>query len=107
MGKSIAVFGQKNFFFLDEVFDRQEPLSNISPHAGVNEGNAPVRRLLANNLNFGAKIRDDTIAAIRRLIVQEIVLDDVCLVSEAKNEIPMPMLAVILHEMPQNRLVTD
>ena len=49
----------------------------------------------------------DAVAVCRLLVVQEIVLDDVCLVSEAKNEIPMTVLAVVLHDMPQDRLVPD
>ena len=41
------------------------------------------------------------------LVVQEVVLDDVRLVTEAQDKIPMPILAVILHDVPQDRLVAD
>ena len=39
--------------------------------------------------------------------VQEEFLDDVGLVAEAQHEIAMPVLAVVLHHVPQDRLLAD
>ena len=87
--------------------DRHKSFADIAPRSSVHQRNAPVWGRFAQNLDLLAEIRDDAIAGCRLLVVQEIVLDDVGLVSEAKNEIPMTVLAIVLHDMPQNRLVPD
>src|SRR5262245_7417152 len=52
-------------------------------------------------------MRDHAVAGCRLLVVQEIIFNDVSLVPKAKNEIPMAVLAIVLHDMPQNRLVSN
>src|SRR5882672_6781933 len=95
IGQAIAVIGEKNLLILDETTDGNQPLSNISPDSSIHERDAPIRWLFAKYLDLLSEIRDDTIAIRCPLVVQEIVLDDVCLVPEAKNEILMPVLAVV------------
>src|SRR5262245_48862472 len=53
------------------------------------------------------KLRDHAVAIFRLPIVEQIARDNVCIVAEAKNEILMTMVAVILHDMPQDRLMPD
>ena len=105
--KSVAVVREKDLFVLDEMSDRYESFPDIAPRSSVHKRNAPVWGRFTQNLDLLAEIRDDAIARCRLLVAQEIVLDDVCLVSKAKNEIPMTVLAIVLHHMPQNRLVSD
>src|SRR6476619_271954 len=42
-----------------------------------------------------------------RPVVQEELLDDVRLVAEAEHEIAMPVFAVVMHQVPEDRLVAD
>src|SRR5690606_11732552 len=42
-----------------------------------------------------------------RPVVEEEFLDDVRLVAEAEHEIAMAVLAVVMHEVPEDRLVAD
>ena len=59
------------------------------------------------NFDLLAEIRNDAVIAGRLIVVQKIVLDDVRLVAEAQDEILMAVLAVVLHDVPQDRLVAD
>ena len=42
-----------------------------------------------------------------RPVIEEELLDDIRLVAEAQNEVSVTVLAVILHQMPKDRLVAD
>ena len=46
-------------------------------------------------------------AKICRPVVEEELLDDVGLVAEAQDEILVPVLAVVLHDVPEDRLMAD
>ena len=98
VGQSVAVVGEEDFLLLDEMSDRYETFSDIAPDPGIYECNPPIRRPFTQNFDLFAEVRDDAVAVCRRLVVQEILLDDVCLVSEAKDEILMPVLAVVFDE---------
>src|SRR6266436_1298956 len=87
--------------------DRQESFTNVAPDSSVYKRNAPVWWPFTQNLDLLAEIRDHAVAGCCLLVVQEIVFNDVSLVPKAKNEIAMAILAVILHDMPQNRMVPD
>lgn len=75
--------------------------------SGVNERNTPLGRPFAKELNLGAVFGNHTIAAFRNLVIQEIVLDNVRFVPEAQDKIVMAILAIILHDVPQNWMVSD
>jgi hypothetical protein len=42
-----------------------------------------------------------------RLVIKEELLDDVCLVAQAQDEVLVAELAVVVHQMPKDRLVSD
>src|SRR5260370_32853592 len=52
-------------------------------------------------------MRDGTVTVGHRLVVQKEVLHDVRFVAKAQNEVPMSILAVILHDVPKDRLMAD
>ena len=56
---------------------------------------------------LSAEAGDDAIGVDVRSVVEEELLDDVRLVAEAQHEIPVPVLAVITHQMPEDRLAAD
>src|SRR5262249_44669757 len=74
---------------------------------GVYKAHARDRCPFTQNLDLFAEVRDPAVRICRLHIVQEIVLDNVCFVAEAENEILMTVAAVVLHDMPQDRLVPD
>src|SRR6266478_3193524 len=97
VGQPVAVIGEKYLFILDEMLYRQQSLADVAPCSRVDKGNAPVRRALAQDLNFLAKIRDGAIGARRHPVAKKILLYDVGLVAEAQNKITVAILAVVLH----------
>src|SRR5262249_42381141 len=107
IGEAVAVVGEKHLLVLDEVLDRQQSLSNVSPRAGIDERDAPFRRLFAEDLDLLAEARDDAVAVRGLPIVKKVFLDDVGFVSEAQDEVLVPILAVVLHHVPQDRLMSD
>ena len=54
-----------------------------------------------------AKAGDDTIGVDVGPVVEEELLDDIGLVTKAQHEIPVAVLAVVVHQMPKDRLVAD
>ena len=54
-----------------------------------------------------AELGDDAVGVGLLAPVEEELLDDVGLVAEAQHEIAMPVLAVVLHHVPQDRLLAD
>src|SRR6266567_813445 len=108
IAQSIAVIGQENILMLDEVLDREEAPSDVPLDSGIDQSDAPVRRLLALNLDLAAELGDGHAISRNSLpVVQEIVLDHAGLVTKAENEIAMAVVAVVLHDVPQDRLCTD
>jgi len=52
-------------------------------------------------------MRDCAVTVCRLLVVQKVILHDVGFVAKAKNKVPMPILAVILHDVPEDGLMAD
>src|SRR5262245_38878108 len=87
--------------------DGKEPLTDVAPHTCINQRYSPIGGPFAQNLNFAAEFRNDAIAVGRRFVVQEVVFDHVCLVTETKDKVAMAVMTVISHDVPQNRLRSD
>src|SRR6266700_6254545 len=107
IGQSVAIVREKDFLVLDKMPDRNEAFANIAPSSGIHERYSPIHREIANDLNLLAKIRNDAVAIGRLSIVQEKLLDNIGLISEAKDEIAMAVLTVILHDVPQDWLMPN
>ena len=90
------------------VADRRKPLADVAPDAGVDQRDAPILGWISDKSStFVPLLGDDAVGVDLRLVVQEEVLDDVRLVAEAEHEILVPVLAVVLHHVPQDRLMAD
>ena len=85
----------------------KQALADVAPHASVDHGDAPVLLGIAEGLDVVAEAGDDAIGIDVRPVVEEELLDDVGLVAEAEHEILVPVLAVITHQMPEDRLAAD
>jgi len=87
--------------------DGPQPLADIAPDAGVDHRDAPVLLRIAEDLDLVAETRDDAVGVGLRLVVQEVFFDDVRLVAKAQNEVLVAESAVVVHQVPEDRLVTD
>ena len=107
VGETVAVVGVEHLLAGDVLAHGPEALPDVAPDAGVDHRDAPVLLRIAEDLDFLAEARDDAVGVGLRLVVQEEFLDDVGLVAKAQHEILVPELAVVVHQMPQDRLVAD
>ena len=107
IGKAVTVVGEEHLLACDMLAHGPQPLADIAPDAGVDHGDAPVLLRIAEDLDLVAETRDDAVGIGLRLVVQEEFLDDVCLVAKAQDEVLVPELAVVVHQVPEDRLVAD
>ena len=105
--EAVAVVGEEELIVPDVIADRRQPLADVAPDAGVDERDAPILFDLGQELDVRALLGDDAIGEDLRLVVEEELLDDVRLVAEAQHEIAVSVLAVIVHHVPQDRLMAD
>src|SRR5262245_14753317 len=89
------------------IFNGEKTRADVAPHTRVNQRDPPIGWPFAQNLDLAAVLGHHTIAVARCPVVQKVVLDHARLVAKTKHEIPVPMLAVVLHDVPQNRLRPD
>ena len=107
VGEPVAVVGKEHFLAFDVGAHGKQTLSDVPPHAGVDHGNPPVSLGIAEGFDVVAEAGNDAIGIDVRSVVDEKLLDDVRLVAEAEHEVPVPVLAVITHQMPEDRLAAD
>ena len=107
VGESVAVIGEEHLLVLDMLTHREEPLADIAPHPGVDHRDAPVLLGIAQGFDVVAEARHDAVGVNMRLVVEEEFLDDVGLVAETQDEILVSVLAVVAHQVPEDRLAAD
>src|SRR3982751_5845249 len=87
--------------------DRQKALSNIAPNASVDKRNFPVWRMFAENFDSFSEIGNYAVAVGPPVRIEKIVLDNVSLVAKAQYKVPVTILTVVLHDVSQDRLLTN
>ena len=107
VGETVRVVGEEHLVILDVPLHRDEALPDVGAQAGVDEGDLPVLDVavlephLAAALGHGEVVRDPF------LVVEEELLHHVGLVAEAEDELLVPEVRVVLHEVPEDRAVPD
>src|SRR5690606_18645986 len=75
--------------------------------AGIDEGDSPILDVAVDQLPAPAAFREDEVVRDALLVVQEVLLDEVAPISQAEDEVLVPEVGVVLHEMPDDRAVTE
>src|SRR5579859_2943313 len=104
VGDAVAVRAQEGVA-VDVSFDALDPASGHRVGAGVGQRHAIV--LLAVLIVIGDLMRPpqrDGEIALHRFVVEEVVLDHVASIAEAKHEILEIVMRVQLHDVPQERV---
>src|ERR1700733_5245449 len=107
VGQAIAVIGKKHLFAHYLVADRPQPFADIAPDARVDKRHAPVVLWLAEVFDLCPAARYDAVGECLGFVTKEKVLDHIGFVAHAQHEVPMAVLAVVLHQVPEDRLVAD
>src|SRR5437867_2300623 len=84
-----------------------QALTDIAPDPRVDHRHAPVIALVAKQLDLRSKARHYAVGVDLRAIGEEELFDSVSLVTQAEYEIRVPILAVVVHHMPEDWLVAN
>src|SRR5262245_45348729 len=107
VGEPIAVVSKKHLLAFNVLPHGKQAFADAAPDPGVDHGDTPVLLGITEYLHVVAESGNDAVGVGVWTIVEEELLDDVRLVAEAQNEILMAILAVVEHQMAQDRLVAD
>ena len=84
-----------------------QPLAHVRVVTGVDEGDLPLVDVGAQHLDVAATFRKDEVVRRPLVVAQEEFLDLVRSVAEAQNELVVPVVAVVLHQVPQDRALAN
>src|ERR1035438_621106 len=107
VAQSVAV-GQQEGFVADILGDALDAAAGHGLFAGVGEGDLEVAlavRSVVTDLVPGSQ--NNGAVAVHRLVVEEVLLDVVAAITQAKHELVVAEVGVALHNMPQHGLAAD
>src|SRR6266487_19887 len=107
VGQAVAVAGEEDLLAFEVLARRPQPLADVGLQSGVGEGDPPVVDVAGEQLDLAAAVAQHEVVGDGLVVVQEVLLDHVGLVAEAQDEVPVPVVRVVLHDVPQDRPVAD
>src|SRR3954453_3459816 len=103
----VAVVGQEGLLALEMAADAPQPLADRRRPARVDERDPPVLDVALEQLDLAAALREDEVVLERLVVVEEVLLERVAVVAEAEDELRVAVVGVVLHEVQQDRLLSD
>src|ERR1017187_294950 len=107
VAQPITVVGQEHFFAFEMVLYGLEPLSDGAVRAGVDKCNPPVLQVVVEQLDIVTAIGHDKIVQDALIIREEILFNHIGLVAETQDKVLVSEMGIVLHEVPQDRHVTN
>src|ERR1019366_17648 len=107
VGEAVDVIRQKHLFAAKVFPDRQESLADQRLGAGVDKRDPPIGKITAQQFDPVPAIGQDEVPRKRLAIVEEESLDRFRLMAKAKNEILVPIMRVVLHQVPNYGSVSN
>src|SRR5689334_15106654 len=84
-----------------------QTLPDVGVDSGVGEGYPPIVDVAVEELKLFTATGKDEVVRHTLVIVQKVILHDVSAVTEAEDKVFVPEMRVVLHDMPQDRAITD
>src|SRR5262245_17436627 len=103
----VAVVRQEHRLSPEVGLDGLQPLPDVGGDAGVDERDVPVVDVAVEQAELLAALGEDEVVGDALVVVEEVVLDGVGLVAQAEDEVLVPVVGVVLHDVPQDRPVAD
>jgi len=107
VGEAITV-GQQESVFFDE---RKDPFQSATGHgrqAGINQGNGPILFvMLIVVFDLGTSAQAEGNVAGVPVIISEVFLNDLPLITQAQDEIFVPVMGIDFHDVPEDRAFPD
>src|SRR5579883_143219 len=107
VGDAVGVVGEEHLLALHVFPHPAQPFADVRPQAGVDERDPPALDVLADHVDLGAAAGEHEVVRHALVVSQKILLDGVALVPETQDEIRVPVMRVIAHDVPQDRPRAD
>src|SRR5262245_21871630 len=108
IGEAVGVVGHEHVVVVtQEALHGLQALPEVRVQAGVDERDPPVLDVATEDLDVLATLREHEVVGQTLVVVQEVLLDRVTAKAEAENEVVVPEVRIILHQMPDDRPVAD
>ena len=107
ISQAVAVRRKEGLVLAEVLPHRAETLPDAAVQARVHERDAPVVDVAADQLDALAALREHEVVAQRLVVVEEEVLDRLGAMAQADDEVLVPEVGVVLHDVPQDRPVPD
>src|SRR2546423_6449093 len=105
--EAVGVVGEKQIFAQKVFPHRHQPLTDVRVHSGVGKRYSPVRYVPIHQLDLAAAARKNEIVGASLFVVEKVLLDDVPTITETQDEVGMPIVSVVLHQMPEYWPLSD
>src|SRR2546423_15653917 len=99
--EAVGVVGEKQIYAQKVFPHRHQPLTDVRVHSGVGKRYSPVRYVPIHQLDLAAAARKNEIVGASLFVVEKVLLDDVPTITETQDEVGMPIVSVVLHQMPE------
>src|SRR5215207_434194 len=103
----VAVRREEMALVVQMVTNRSQPFADLAVEARVDEGDAPLADVAAQEFDVAPSVGQDEIVGMRLVVVEKELFDHLRLVTEAENEILVSMVSVVLHDVPEDRTTSD
>src|SRR5712692_1464455 len=104
---AIRVVHQERFLPLQMTSNCEQKLADVRREAGIDEGDAPIVDIGAQQLDVPAAPAEDEVVGHTLVVVAEVAFDHVPAIAEAQDEVLVPEMGVIAHDVPEHRAVAD
>ena len=108
VGEPVRVVGQEHLVVREVLANRgasRSPMLRVQ--AGVDERDPPVVDVGAQQIDRSAAVREHEVVRDALVVVEEVVLDLLGAVAEAQDELLVPEVRVVLHQVPEDRTLAD
>ena len=104
---AIGVVGEKHALAFQMVAHLPETLANAGVAARVRKGDLPVLNVAAKELDLLAALGEDEVVGDRLVVVLKVAFDGAGAMAETEDEVLVPMVGVVPHQVPENRTRSD
>src|SRR5713101_4964725 len=107
IAQAIGVVGKKCLLVLKQMSHAHQPLPQIRVHSSIDKRDSPVVDTFFEKFDATSALRKHEIRRHCRTIFQEKLTNQVTSVAKTQNEIFVPEVRVVTHQVPKNRAITD
>jgi hypothetical protein len=107
VGEDVAVVGEEHLVVVEVGPHAPQALADGGVDAGVDERDAPLADVGAQQLDVLTALAQHEVVGVRLLVVEEVVLHRPGAVAQAQDELGVPEVGVVPHDVPQHRTVAD